>query len=73
MNVTVTPDRNVLVPLDAIVGTCRTFGRLGPAYEVLEVVAPGTGKNVNLRIRVVESGEELEYPLSEALEDPLAN
>jgi hypothetical protein len=72
MNVVVTTDRKVTVPLDAVVGSFRTFGRLGPVYEVLRAIEPATGSNVLLRVRVVESGEELDYPLGDALDDPLA-
>jgi len=72
MNVVVTTDRKVTVPLDAVVGSFRTFGRLGPVYEVLRAVEPATGSDVLLRVRVVESGEELDYPLGDALDDPLA-
>jgi Family of unknown function (DUF5397) len=72
MNVIVTTDRNVTVPLDAVVGSFRTFGRVGPLYEVLAVGTPATGTNVLLRIRVLESGEELDYPLGSALDGPLA-
>lgn len=72
MNVVVTSDRQLTLPLDAILGGFRTFGRLGPIYEILDVVGPRTGPDVNVRIRVVESGEELEYPLASVLEDPPA-
>ena len=72
MNVLVTSDRKITVSLDAIVGSIRTFGHLGPAYEVLKVSAPEMGSNVMLRIRVIESGEELDYPLNDVLDDPLA-
>ena len=72
MNVFVTPDQKLTLPLDAVVGSFRTFGRLGPVYEVLQVGEPSTGTNVSLRIRVVESGEMLDYLLSAAMDDPLA-
>lgn len=72
MNVTVTSDRTVVVPIDSLVGTFRTFGRAGPVYEILQVNEPATGPHVAVKIRVVESGEQLDYPLSDALDDPLA-
>ena len=72
MNLTVTSDRKIVVPLDALVGTFRTFGSVGPLYEVLRVNEPSSGPHVTLRIRVIESGEELDYPLSDVLDDPLA-
>jgi Family of unknown function (DUF5397) len=73
MNVTVTSDRKMVVPIDTLIGTFRTFGRVGPVYEILKVNEPSTGPQVTLKIRVIESGEQLDYPLSDALDDPLAH
>jgi hypothetical protein len=72
MNVVVTSDRQLTLPLDQILGSFRTFGLLGPVYEILDLADPKTGPDVNVRVRVVESGEELDYPLAAALDDPLA-
>jgi Family of unknown function (DUF5397) len=51
----------------------RRLGPVGPIYEVLDtpglVLADGDRK---LRIRVLESGEEADYRLSDILDDPLA-
>lgn len=44
----------------------RRFGSDGPLYEILGQ----SGERV--RIRVVESGEEVEYPMQSAQQDPLA-
>ena len=48
-------------------GTFRRFGAYGPVYQVLQA---DDGSDA-LRIRVVESGEELSYPYLEALQDPV--
>ena len=72
MNVQVTSDRTITIPLNDILGSFRTFGPLGPVYEVLSVAGPATGSNVQLSIRVVTTGEELSYPLLDILADPLA-
>ena len=46
----------------------RTFGEFGPMYEILGAGATeGT-----LAIRVFDTGEELDYRLDRALEDPEA-
>jgi hypothetical protein len=45
----------------------RHFGSEGPLYEV---IGPTVGERV--RVRVVESGEEFDYRVSELLSDPLA-
>ncbi len=44
----------------------RRFGALGPVYEVEQVL----GRIA--RIRVIESGETLEYPLDRLEQDPPA-
>lgn len=50
-----------------IVGTWRRFGEIGPVYQVTGASAGGDWL---MRIRVLESGEELDYPLAKILEDP---
>jgi hypothetical protein len=52
---------------DDLVGTYRTFGAEGPAYQVL---AKADGRTV--RVQVLESGEEVDYPVQQALADPEA-
>ena len=52
---------------DDLIGTYRSFGEAGPVYEVLHRVDA-----VMVRIVVVETGEELDYPVAEALIDPEA-
>ena len=53
-----------------LIGTWRRFGMFGPVYEI---VAEGeklpTGDDM-LRVRVVETGEELDYKLADILDDP---
>jgi hypothetical protein len=72
MNVFVTADRRISIALDEIIGSYRTFGPVGPGYDVLGVVEPASGPDVMLEIRVNESGETLRYPLTQAVADPLA-
>jgi len=48
-------------------GTFRTFGTEGPVYQVLRKAGPD-----KVRIRVIESGEELDYLVIRALKDPEA-
>ena len=50
-----------------LVGQVRRFGAQGPAYEVM-----GTRANGDLMIAVVETGEQLDYPLIDFLADPIA-
>jgi Family of unknown function (DUF5397) len=53
-----------------LVGTWRRFGRTGPVYEILAQSGIAASGSQLLRIRVIESGEELDYPLDEILDDP---
>ena len=68
MNVAITSDGHASVDLGALVGSFRSFGALGPVYEVVALV-PGESE---LRVRVLESGEELSYPIADFLDDPVA-
>jgi hypothetical protein len=54
---------------DSQLAKYRTFGERGPLYEIL---GPGSVKGT-LAIRVVHTGEEADYPLDQALEDPEAS
>jgi hypothetical protein len=51
----------------------RRFGPFGPAYEILDVAGELPGGDRLLRIRILESGEEAEYRLSHAIQDPEAD
>ncbi|MFN0080123.1 MAG: DUF5397 family protein [Prosthecobacter sp.] len=50
-----------------LVGTFRSFGDDGPVYEVTSTV---NGQKVH--VVVVQTGEELDYPVAQALADPEA-
>jgi hypothetical protein len=52
------------------VGTIKSFGPYGPMYEILGP-APNGRKGQMVAIRVVLTGETLDYPLADALSDPL--
>ncbi|MCF7785439.1 MAG: DUF5397 domain-containing protein [Prosthecobacter sp.] len=53
-------------PVD-LMGSCRSFGEYGPVYQV-------TGKVSGHKVHVVvmETGEELDYPIEQAAQDPVA-
>lgn len=53
-----------------LVGTFRRFGPLGPTYEITAAGKELPDGDVTMRIRVVESGEELDYPFSSIIQDP---
>lgn len=61
-------DTSTLPPAAARLKKYQTFGEDGPMYEVLGLgVTPDT-----VAIRVFDTGEELDYLLERALEDPEA-
>ncbi|WP_439816351.1 DUF5397 family protein [Zavarzinia sp. CC-PAN008] len=53
-----------------MVGTYRRFGLLGPVYQVVDVADELPDGDVLLHVRVLESGEELDYRYSRAIDDP---
>lgn len=53
-------------------GKFRRFGVFGPAYEVLGLSEKKTDNGIFLNVRVVDTGEAVEYPFSNALDDPEA-
>jgi hypothetical protein len=55
---------------NALVGTWRRFGVAGPVYEIIGMGNTKDNLDRTMRIRVIESGEELDYLLSSVLEDP---
>jgi hypothetical protein len=59
------------LPLPAsLVGTWRRFGLFGPVYEIISVENKLPNGDVLMRVRVVESGEELDYRFADILDDP---
>ena len=61
----------LMVDMTALVGTVRRVGLAGPPYEVLGPTSPDATGRAQLRIRLIESGEEVEHYLDELLADPL--
>ena len=52
----------------SLVGQFRRIAGIGPAYEVLRIVS-----ETEARIMVVESGEEVDYPIADIFLDPDAD
>jgi hypothetical protein len=50
-----------------LIGQIRRLGEYGPAYEIMSVDNAGT-----VVIEVIESGEQVKFPIAEVLEDPMA-
>ena len=54
----------------SLIGTWRRFGLAGPVYEIIAEGKRLPAGDETLRIRVIETGEELEYKLADILDDP---
>ena len=60
-----------MTKMDILVGTVRRIGRNGPPYEVIGNAAPTDDGRKQMRIHVIESDEDLDYPIEYILRDPL--
>jgi hypothetical protein len=59
-----------MMPLPRLVGTWRRFGALGPVYEIIDTGPELADSDRMMRIRVLDSGEEVDYKLTDILDDP---
>ena len=64
-----TPETTNFTPAQ-FVGTWRRFGVSGPVYEIVSAGEKLPNGDFLMRVRVVESGEELDYKLADILDDP---
>ena len=60
----------MVIEAQDLVGTWRRFGTAGPVYEVIGPAAARASGDEMVRVRVVESGEELDYRMRDLLDDP---
>ena len=54
-----------------LIGTWRRFGPVGPVYEIISAGAELPDGDRMMRVRVIESGEEVDYRFTDILDDPL--
>ncbi len=54
----------------ALIGPWRRFGAIGPVYEIIAMGASCPDGGRLMRVRVAETGEEVDYPLTGILGDP---
>jgi hypothetical protein len=52
-------------------GKYRRFGEYGPVYKILGEAETLPDGEVMLRVQLVETGEEAQYRLSHAIDDPI--
>ena len=53
-----------------ILGQFRRFGPAGPVYEVVSLGRIDESGERWLKVRLVENGEDADYKLDDALQDP---
>ena len=54
-----------------LVGTWRRFGAVGPVYEIVGLGTELPDHDRLMRVRVIETGEEVDYRFTDILDDPL--
>ena len=55
----------------SLIGTWRRFGAAGPVYEIIAAGEELPGGDYMMRVRLVETQEELDYRLADIIDDPL--
>ena len=59
-------------PSPTLLGVFKTFGVFGPAYQVVEAVRQLADGDWMMRVRLLETSEEVEYRYTHVLGDPKA-
>jgi hypothetical protein len=60
-----------MVDMGVLIGSIRRFGLVGPPYEVIGPTAPSKAGAPQMRIHLLESNEDVDYPVSDILNDPI--
>jgi hypothetical protein len=59
-----------MVDMSILIGSIRRFGLEGPPYEVIGPAASSSTGQARMIIRLLESGEEVDYALDAIINDP---
>ena len=62
-----------MVDMSLLVGSIRRLGLAGPAYQVVGPTAQSPSGETQMRIHLLESDEDVDYPLDDLLRDPEAD
>lgn len=54
-----------------LVGTWRRFGVAGPVYEIVNEGTELPDGDRLMRVKVIETGEEVDYRFTDVLDDPV--
>ena len=60
-----------MVAMGSLVGSIRRFGLAGPPYEVVGPAASSATGETRMRARLLESSEDIDYPVEDILNDPV--
>ena len=60
-----------MVDMGILIGSIRRFGLVGPPYEVVGPAAASKSGEAQMRIHLLESNEDVDYPVSDILCDPV--
>ena len=60
-----------MVDMGTLLGTIRRFGIAGPPYEIVGMAAASSSGEPQMRIHLIESNEDVDYPVSAILADPV--
>ena len=56
--------------LTHMLGQYRRFGDCGPTYQIIDLFQPPQSTDWLMHIQLLESGEILTYPYTQAVQDP---
>ena len=59
-----------MVDMGILVGSIRRFGLVGPPHEVLGPASSSESAEALMRIHLLESDEDVDYPAADILSDP---
>jgi Family of unknown function (DUF5397) len=60
-----------MVDMSVLIGSIRRFGLVGPPYEVIGSARPSKSGAPQMRIHLLESNEDVDYPVSDIINDPI--
>jgi hypothetical protein len=60
-----------MVDMGVLVGSIRRFGLEGPPYEVVGPAAASPTGEPRMRVHLLESNEDVDYPVRDILADPV--
>lgn len=60
-----------MVDMGNLIGSIRRFGLAGPPYEVVGMAPSSEAGEARMRVHLLESNEDVDYPVEDILNDPV--